>query len=520
MTTAKKKTERDETKVRSTCSLKGDTGKQLTRSIKNSPALKGQTDKALKERIKELNCFFGISAIMELPDIPLDEIVKKIVVLLPPAWQFPEIAEACIVLEGKTYQTSHFQKTSSVLVRDIMVNGNPVGHVMVCYREEHPKNYTDPFLIEERHLLDAITERLGHIIERKWAEKALKESEEKFRGIFNTVNDGIHIHEIEPDGKPGKFIEVNEVACRMLQYTLEELLKYGPLDFVTDYHNRPLNEIIGELSSTGHAIFETGHRRKDGTIVQVEINSHVVQLQGKQVVVGVVRNVTDRKLAEDALIRVNQKLSILSQLTRQDLSTHIFVLHSYLEMVKKLATGQDGIIKNIESGERAIRSIREITEFTRDYQNMGEKPPKWQNIKLAILFGLSHISIGEIRHSLETDNLEIFADSLLEKAFQGLLENSVAHGGHVSLIRVSHTVTPDGVTILFEDDGIGISEEKKEQIFLRGDGTRASVRGLFFVREILDITGITIRETGEPGKGARFEITVPKGAWRMTGNGA
>jgi len=165
-------------------------------------------------------------------------------------------------------------------------------------------------------------------------------------------------------------------------------------------------------------------------------------------------------------------------------------------------------------------SHKEITEFTRDYQNMGEKPPKWQMVRLAFLFGLSHISIGDIRHSLETENLECFADPLLEKAFQGLLENSVEHGGHVSLIRVWHTVIPDGVTLVFEDDGVGIPHEKKERIFLRGEGTCASVRGLFFVREILDITGITITESGEPGKGARFEMTIPKGAWRMTGKSA
>ncbi len=226
------------------------------------------------------------------------------------------------------------------------------------------------------------------------------------------------------------------------------------------------------------------------------------------------RTVTERDTTLNSLLKVNQKLNVLSQLTRQDLTTQIFVLNSYLEMAKKLAKGQDGIIKNIVSGERVVRSIKEITEFTKDYQNMGEKPPKWQNVKLAFLFGLSHISIGEIRHSLETENLEIFADPLLEKAFQGLLENSVKHGGHVTVIRVWHKVTSDGITIVFEDDGVGIPQEKKERIFLRGEGARASVRGLFFVQEILSITGITIRENGEPGKGTRFEMTVPKGAYR------
>ena len=146
---------------------------------------------------------------------------------------------------------------------------------------------------------------------------------------------------------------------------------------------------------------------------------------------------------------------------------------------------------------------------------MGAKPPKWQNVNMALLFGLSHISIGNIQHSLETENLEIFADPLLEKVCQRLFENSVKHGDHVTRIRVSQTITPDGVTIFFEDNGIGISAENKEQIFLRDVSTgRASMRSLIFVREILDITGITIRETGEPGKGARFEMTVPKGAWK------
>jgi signal transduction histidine kinase len=73
---------------------------------------------------------------------------------------------------------------------------------------------------------------------------------------------------------------------------------------------------------------------------------------------------------------------------------------------------------------------------------------------------------------------------------------------------------------VFEDDGIGIPQEKKEQIFLRNEGPIASRGSLIFVREILDITGITIIETGEPGKGARFEMAVLKGMWRMTGNGA
>jgi PAS domain S-box-containing protein len=351
--------------------------------------------------------------------------------------------------------------------------------------------------------------------DRKRAEGALKESEEKFRDIFSTINDGIHIHEIKPDGNPGRFIEVNEVACRMLQYTREELLNRGPLDIVSGYHSRPLPDIIGELSTNGHAIFETEHQRKDGTILPVEINAHVVSIQGKQVMVSVVRDITERKKAEDLLIRVNRKLSTLNDLTRMDLANQVFVVKGFLELMKIHVADQGPILKDIQKIEQGTQIINEIVEFTRDYQDLGKNPPKWQNASLVLLYGVSHVSLGEIRPDIRTENLEIFADPLLEKAFQGLFENSIAHGVHVSSIVVSCTVSHDGAIILYEDDGIGIPQEKKETVFLRVDGTHSRIRGLFFIREILDLTGITISETGEPGKGARFEIRVPKGIFRV-----
>ena len=345
------------------------------------------------------------------------------------------------------------------------------------------------------------------------SERIIRENEERFRTIINSMLFGVVI--IDP--KTHTIIEANPKALEMIGGTSESVLGSVCHCFIcpAELGKCPVTDLLQTVDSSERVLLNL--RGENIPILKSVIKT---MLGEKEVLIESFINIIDRKLAEDTLLKVNQKLNVLSQLTRQDLNTQIFILNSYLEMAKKQATGQDKIIKNIENGERAVRSIRDITEFTKDYQSMGEKPPKWQNLKLSFLFGLSHISIGEIRHSLETENLEIFADPLLEKAFQGLLENSVAHGGHVSEIRVSHTMNPDGVTIVYEDDGIGISTEKKDRIFLRGEGAQASVRGLFFVREILDITGITIKETGEPGKGARFEMTVPKGAWRITGKGA
>jgi len=151
------------------------------------------------------------------------------------------------------------------------------------------------------------------ITERKKIEDALRESEEKFRDIFNNVNDAVQIHELDADGNPGRLIEVNDIACRMLQYSREELLGKSPLEFATEYHNRPLETIMEELHSAGHATFETGHRRKDGIVISVEINAHIATLLGKEMVVSVVRDITERKRAERVMSLTNRIYQIANR---------------------------------------------------------------------------------------------------------------------------------------------------------------------------------------------------------------
>ena len=141
---------------------------------------------------------------------------------------------------------------------------------------------------------------LRDVTERKRIEKQVRESEAKFREIFNSANDAIHLHEIDERGLPGKFIDVNEVACRMLQYSKEELLEKNPLDLTTDYHSRPLEQIGEEIKTRGYAIFETEHVRKDGVVVPVEVSTHIVFIQGRKMVLSIIRDLTRRKRDEAA----------------------------------------------------------------------------------------------------------------------------------------------------------------------------------------------------------------------------
>ena len=363
------------------------------------------------------------------------------------------------------------------------------------------------------HNRDAVLVLMNDISEQKRMEETLRKSENLYLTLSESSPDMIWL--VDADG----IIQyTNQQAAQVFGLTSADLIgKRTDLVFPKEIATHFMEEVNCVVTTKEirtievHEQFPTGARWTSTRLVPITgPDREVIQI------LGISTDITERKQAEEVLFKINQKLNVLSQLTRKDLTNQIFVLNSYLELTKNQLVGQDRIIETLQKGVQEVRLIQETIEFTKDFQNMGAKPPKWQNVKMTMLLGISHISIGNIRHSIETENLEIFADPLLEKVCQRLFENSVEHGDHVTRIRVSHTVTPEGATIFFEDDGIGISAEQKELIFLRNDGTRASMRSLIFVREILDITGITIREIGEPGKGARFEITVPKGAYRLT----
>jgi len=125
----------------------------------------------------------------------------------------------------------------------------------------------------------------------------------------------------------------------------------------------------------------------------------------------------------------------------------------------------------------------------------------------------------DIKLIIHGQGLEVFADPLVEKVFYNLMDNSLRHGGaNVSTINISMIDVGGDLKITYQDDGEGIRSSDKDKLFTRGYGKNTGL-GLFLSREILSITGITICENGEPGKGARFEITVPSGVWRSVSGG-
>jgi signal transduction histidine kinase len=135
----------------------------------------------LGERVKELNCLYGVSRLVERPNILLDDILQGTVELIPPSWQYPEITCARILLDGRVFRTKHCTETPWKQASDVNVYGERAGSLEIFYLEEKPNIDEGPFLKEERSLIDAVAERLGHIIERSRAVEALKEALEDSR---------------------------------------------------------------------------------------------------------------------------------------------------------------------------------------------------------------------------------------------------------------------------------------------------------------------------------------------------
>lgn len=128
----------------------------------------------LQERIKELNCLYGLSGLASRPDVSLEEILRGTVALIPPAWQYPEITCGRIVYGNRVFTTANFKVTDWKLSAPLRVHEQDAGSVEAYYLEKTPECGEGSFLKEERSLIRALAERLGRIIERKVAEEQLR----------------------------------------------------------------------------------------------------------------------------------------------------------------------------------------------------------------------------------------------------------------------------------------------------------------------------------------------------------
>jgi signal transduction histidine kinase len=220
---------------------------------------------------------------------------------------------------------------------------------------------------------------------------------------------------------------------------------------------------------------------------------------------------------ENALRQANRQISLMTSITRHDIHNQLMALRGWLELSRASVSDPDRMLDLITREQHIASVIEEQINFTTFFEEMGIKDPVWLDPVPLIRNAKSTLPFKAIRLDLEVSGIEIFADRLFEKVFYNLFDNALRYGGDtMTRIRVASYQDGSSLVLVVEDDGTGIFETDKNQLFNRGFGKNTGL-GLFLVKEILTITGMTLRETGIPGKGARFEIMVPAGTYRVTG---
>jgi len=352
-----------------------------------------------------------------------------------------------------------------------------------------------------------------NVTERKQAEEALRESEAQLRTLIHTIPDLVWLKDPE-----GVYLSCNRRFERFFGAAEKDIVGKTDYDFMDRdrgdffrHHDKAAIAAGGPTTNEEEITFaEDGHREILETI-KTPIHASDGRLIG---VLGIGRNITERKRAADMLALTSRKLALMNDMTYQFIQNKVTGLRGYAELSKDAKTEAERL-SFIKKEEHILADIQHLIKNTQDYQEIGLLQPRWIPVEQSIRIAVSLVSPKQ-DISIETalHGLELYFDPLIEKIFANLIDNTVKHGKTTTYIRFSCEETPDGLILICEDDGVGISPDVKASLFDRSVGKNIHF-GLFFVLECLVLSGITIAETGTQGKGARFEIIVPKGMYRL-----
>lgn len=213
----------------------------------------------------------------------------------------------------------------------------------------------------------------------------------------------------------------------------------------------------------------------------------------------------------------NEKLTLLSKITSHDVLNQVTVIRGFTDLTRDSLPVGAPAIRYLDRIAEASISIEDQLGFTREYLIGGsESAPAWFNVSELVRRVTLKMPLGAVKVEDECGDLEIFTDPLFHRIVYNLVDNSLSHGEKVTRIRFLFRSEGEEGVLTYEDDGIGIPYEEKEHIFMKGFGKHKGL-GLFLTRGILAISNISIRENGIPGQGARFELRIPKGFFRIPG---
>jgi len=477
----------------------------------------------LEERIKELNCLFGLSKLVERPEISLEQIFEETASLIRKAYQEPDKTCVRVTFEGVQYKTDNFAKSESSQHAEIKLRGEKAGDIEVYYLGEKPESSQSAFLKEESDLLDAVAKHLGSVAERTHTREKLQ----LFRDLIDRSNDCVFV--TEP--KWGRFLDLNDKACNSLGYTREELLGMSIKDIEeTIPDDSAWTEHVKEVREKGYMIFESVHKRKDGTAFPVEINIKFIEQEKDSYILAVARDITERKKAEqrqDELVEqvesINKELKDFAYIVSHDLKAPLrgvktladWITTDYADKLDDQGKEQMGLLS------ARVDRMHNLIDGVLQYSRVGREKEK------RVQVNLNDLVSGIIDAIAPPENIAITVDDELPvvkcgqtrimQVFQNLLSNAVKYMDKPKgKIKVGCVEENGFWKFSIADNGPGIEEKNFERIFKifqtlsPRDEVESTGVGLTVVKKIVEIYGGKIWVESKSGQGSTFFFTLPK----------
>ena len=484
----------------------------------------------LHHRVKQLHCLYGLSKLVEQPQIGLEQMFQETTHLVRYGHQYPDETCVRITFDGIQYKTDNFRKTEVSQYAELKVEGEKDGAVEVYYLGEKPRTGGGPFLKEERDLIHAVAEQLNKIAEHRKAEERL----ELFRNLIDGSNDCIFA--IEP--KWGLFLDVNDRACESLGYTRKELLK---MSLKNVEESIPTDsswlECVEQLEAKGDIMLSGRHRRKDGTAYFAETSLKLVSQGKDRYVIAVSRDITERKGAEERqakLLRelesVNSELKDFAYIVSHDLKAPLRGIGTLAEWIAtdhRDKLGDKGK-EQIDLLMGRVRRMHNLIDGVLQYSRVGRIKEEQVLVNLNelvaevidIIAAPEHISIT-IENELAVVECE---KTRITQVFQNLLSNAVKYMDKPQgLIKIGCVDDGDFWKFSVADNGPGIDKKHFEKIFrifqtlAPRDKFESTGIGLTVVKKIVELYDGRIWLESELGKGTTFYFTWPKQKTEITG---
>ncbi|MHC1709861.1 MAG: PAS domain S-box protein [Methanomassiliicoccales archaeon] len=364
--------------------------------------------------------------------------------------------------------------------------------------------------------IESVVASFSEVTDLVSSTEKLIESKQLYEIIVNNMVDIINVTDLNV-----RFKYISPSVEKLRGFTVEEVMNHRLEDIFTPDSLELARSVLAEemaLEQRGGGdpdrsrYLELEEYRKDGSTVWVGNAIRFTRDESGKATGFIIqaRDITESRTSIAALHEAHSKLATMTRLTRHDIRNQLQVASGWMQMLK-VDGARDMEMKR--KAEKAIANADQLIELSSQYEMLGTKTPYHMELRAEVDRVVENLGAGDLRLENQLGGELVLADPLMHKVIYNLVENAVRHGGKATYVRFRSEKDGGKLRIICEDDGNGVPVEDKERIFIRGVGQNTG-DGLFFARTILSITGMSIREDGVPGKGARFVIEVPEDNWR------